>query len=83
MTNLRLTGQSKLAGKREVETIIILEDNLKLHQQRLQQLKKQLGEDFAPEFDAIELGIQLSDTRASISRMADVVQRKRAALDIN
>jgi hypothetical protein len=61
---------------------MMLEDSLKLHWQKLQQLEDQLGEDFTEGFDAVEQGIQIADARSRISKLADSVHRKRAALRI-
>ena len=78
----RVAGQSKNAGKREVEVLVILENNLKDSQERVRRLEIQLTKDAALGLDVVELDIELKEARGSRDRLEASVRRKRAALGV-
>ena len=77
-----LTGQSKNAGRQEVEALVILENNLKDSQERVRWLEKQLTKDATLVPDIIELDIELKDARGSCARLEASIRRKCAVLGV-
>lgn len=78
----QVTGQSKLAGKREVEALLILEQNLKNSRQHVRRLETQVIKDTARGSDVVEMALELQELREGCISMAEAVRQKRAALGV-
>jgi hypothetical protein len=79
-STLVFTGQSKHAGKQEVEAILALEESVKDHQQRIHDLEDQLAS--PGQLDVTEIRTEISESRASRTRLTETVRRKKAALGV-
>jgi hypothetical protein len=77
-----LAGQSKLAGKREVEAILLLEQNLKASRQQLRLLERQVFNDAALGSYAVETSLEVQELRETCNYMSDNIRKKRAALGV-
>ena len=59
-----------------------MEDSVKDYRARVRQLEDQLSKASTIDVDAVELGIQLADARASCVKLQDSVRRRRTALGV-
>lgn len=79
---MKIAGQSKLAGKREVETILLLEQNLKSSRQQLRLLETQLSNDTALHYTTVETSLEIQEVREACNQLSDTIRKKRAALGV-
>jgi hypothetical protein len=79
----RIIGQSTLAGKREVDALLVLEQNLKNSRQNARRLESQVKAETACGSDVAEITLELQEVRASCVEMAEAVRQKRALLGVD
>ena len=76
---LLFSGRSRNLGKQAIEAILALEESLDAHKDTTRMLENLLSDGTG---DAVDVGIQLRESRASCTRLTRSIQLKRMALGV-